>query len=112
VLICLDRQTLYLQDFLTGAFAVNILKEDQKEISIQFATRNGDRWGETSHAIGTTGVPLLNGCLATIECDVETTYAGGDHVIVVGRVRVLSSTQGGQPLVHFRSAYAELGKAL
>ena len=112
VLVCLDRQTLHLQDFLTGTFAVNILRENQKEASIQFATHNGDRWGETGHAIGETGAPLLNGCLATIECDVETTYPGGDHVIVVGRVRVLSSTQGGQPLVYFRSAYAELGRAL
>ncbi|KAF0097728.1 MAG: ATP-dependent exoDNAse beta subunit, partial [bacterium] len=112
VLVCLDRQTLHLQDFLTGTFAVNILRENQKEVSIQFATRNGDRWGETGHTIGETGAPLLNGCLATIECDVETTYPGGDHVIVVGRVRVLSSTQGGQPLVYFRSAYAELGRAL
>ncbi|KAF0140125.1 MAG: putative Flavin reductase FMN-binding [Rhodospirillaceae bacterium] len=112
VLLCLDRQTLHVQAFTSGAFAVNILKEDQKELSIQFATHDGDKWRGTTYETGETGVPFLKGCLATIECDVETTYDGGDHVIIVGRVHRLSSAPGGQPLVHFRSVYAGLGRTL
>lgn len=112
VLICLDLQTLYLQEFNRGSFAVNILKEEQKELSIKFATRNRNEWSGIVYETWETGAPILKGCLANIECDVEASYESGDHLIIVGRVRRLYSPSGGQPLVYFRSAYAKLGKAL
>lgn len=112
VLVCLDKRTSDIEDFRAGYFGVNVLREDQKEVSIRFATRNGDKWSKTPYEIGDCGCPLIKNCLANLECAVETVYDGGDHVIVVGRVVRLAYSAGGQPLIYFRSSYAEIGRAL
>ncbi|VBB69104.1 Nitrilotriacetate monooxygenase component B [invertebrate metagenome] len=111
VLICLDQQMLDLQAFTTGSFAVNILKENQRDLSVQFATRNSKKWSGAIYETWETGVPILTGCLANIECDVEKIHDGGDHRIITGRVRKLSSCQDGHPLIYFRSTYLGLAKA-
>ncbi|MFN3075621.1 MAG: flavin reductase family protein [Alphaproteobacteria bacterium] len=112
VLVCLDKNTSNLEAYRAGAFAVNLLTESQKEISIRFATRPGNRWDNTEHVMGEGGCPLLTGCLANLECTLEATHEAGDHVIIVGRVRELRYAAGGQPLLYFRSAYAGLGRLL
>lgn len=112
VLFCLDRDTANLDTFCEGPFAVNVLREDQKEVSIRFATRNGEKWSLTQHETWDSGCPILTGCLANLECGVEHVHEGGDHVIIVGRVQRVATNPGGQPLVYFRSAYAELGRAI
>ncbi|MEO5372708.1 MAG: flavin reductase family protein [Alphaproteobacteria bacterium] len=112
VLVCLDRNTSNLDSYCEGHFAVNVLREDQKDLSIRFATRRGDKWTDTAFTTWDSGVPILSGCLATLECGVEHAYDGGDHVIIVGRVQRLTASAAGQPLLYFRSAYAEIGRAV
>jgi flavin reductase (DIM6/NTAB) family NADH-FMN oxidoreductase RutF len=47
--------------------------------------------------------------LAVVECTVEHSLPGGDHEIVVGRVRhVETSATPAAPLVFFRGGYASL----
>jgi len=47
--------------------------------------------------------------LAVLECTVEHCLPGGDHEIVVGRVRhVETSATPAAPLVFFRGGYASL----
>ena len=43
-------------------------------------------------------MPIIEGALATFECNLETTHDAGDHVIVVGRV-TKAHHRGGDPLV-------------
>ena len=52
-------------------------------------------------------MPLLDGALAHLECDLDAEHDGGDHTIVVGRVRALEAPglDDATPLVYFRSAY-------
>ena len=58
---------------------------------------------------GPTGSPRLEGVLAVMECTVEHRLPGGDHEIVVGRVRhVETSATPAAPLVFFRGTYAAL----
>lgn len=112
ILVCLDRRTTDLDIYRAGPFAVNILHESQKDISIRFSTRGGDRWAETPHHGGCNGCPIIDGCLASVECDTESAHEAGDHVILIGRVTQASYAAGGGALTYFRSTYASLGGAV
>jgi 3-hydroxy-9,10-secoandrosta-1,3,5(10)-triene-9,17-dione monooxygenase reductase component len=58
--------------------------------------------------MGATGVPLLDGSLATLECEVSELMEGGDHTIVIGRVVHGSMHTDAPPLVFFRGRYRRL----
>ena len=111
VLFSLGRASQAYDFFVNGkAFAVNVLASDQEDLSARFSRRDlQERWEGVGVERWDTGVPILTGCLANIECDKETVYDGGDHAIVVGRVRRLRSTAEGDPLLYFRGAYGQLG---
>ena len=64
----------------------------------------------TSGTTCPTGSPRLHGVLATLECTVEHRLPGGDHEIVVGRVRdVETGDADAPPLLFWRGTYAALG---
>ena len=44
VLFCLDKRTRSLDAFLKGCVAIHILREDQREVSIQFASRREEKF--------------------------------------------------------------------
>jgi len=112
VLFCLGKQTTDLDCFATGfRFALNVLAEDQMDVSEAFAARNTDKFAGIEHRPGETGCPLLAGTLATIECDRDKVHDGGDHLIIVGRIHRLEARHG-RPLLRFAGAYAQLGDNL
>ena len=94
----------------TGRFAVNVLGVDQREVSDRFAVSGGDKFAGQAWHPGALGNPLLDGAIAHVECDVEAVHDGGDHVIVIGRVRALDAPglESASPLLYFRSAYRRL----
>src|SRR5581483_7891537 len=55
------------------------------------------------------GSPRLEDVLAVLECTVEHMLPGGDHEIVVGRVRHAETGVAAlPPLLYYRGAYVEL----
>jgi flavin reductase (DIM6/NTAB) family NADH-FMN oxidoreductase RutF len=114
LLVCFDRSSQTLAAIgAHGAFAVNILSAPQEELSANFARRGpAADWDAVPHRPGLTGSPRLHGVLATLECTVEHRLPGGDHEIVVGRVRDAQADDGeGAPLLFWRGRYASLGGA-
>lgn len=112
VLFCLGRTSrLYPGLTTVPAFAINVLAEDQGPLSIHFATSGNQRqWTGVGAGRHDDGTPLLNGCLAHLYCTTEAIHEGGDHVIVVGRVRSLDWRAEGQPLLYVRGRYGRLGE--
>lgn len=105
VLLCLDRRAPSLLGFTGGvAFAVNVLAADQEDVSRHFARHAEDKFAGVTWRPGASGAPLLDGCLATIECRLEHSFYGGDHVILVGRVLDVAVSDG-EPLIFHRSRY-------
>lgn len=100
-----------------GSFCVNVLGDHQAEVSRTFAAKSGDRFGAVSTRVEATGAPVIEGCLAWIDCTVHAVHDGGDHDIVVGRVEALgvddpSDGDGGDgagadrgPLIFFKGGY-------
>jgi flavin reductase (DIM6/NTAB) family NADH-FMN oxidoreductase RutF len=96
-------------------WAVSVLADGQRQIAGRFAMKGriSDRllFADVPHTRGTTsGAPLVDGALATLECRTEQRVRAGDHTLVVGRV--LTATVPGDdagPLTHFRGRYRHLG---
>ncbi|MCG5239696.1 flavin reductase family protein [Azospirillum doebereinerae] len=110
VQFCLGRAAMSFEAFTTApSFAVNILADDQEDLSARFSRRDlQERWAGVAVETWDTGVPILSGCLASLECDRAHLFDGGDHVIVVGRVRRLASREDGAPLLYVRGRYGRV----
>jgi flavin reductase (DIM6/NTAB) family NADH-FMN oxidoreductase RutF len=120
VMVALDRRR-----FITpmvrelGRYAVNVLGEDQQGLSDCFAhaaVKPGreDFCGAAWHA-GMTGLPLIDGAIAALECTVVETYPAGDHDMFIGRVDALDdggpATAEIGPLLYFRRRYLRIEQA-
>ncbi len=92
----------------SGSFCVNVLGAEQEDVCRVFASSGDDKFASIGWKPAETGSPLIDGVLAWIDCDLEATHDGGDHHIVVGRVKGLGVGHEGEPLVFFRGGYANL----
>ena len=109
VLFSLDRRALSLPAFEdAGAFAINVLNEDQKELSSLFATQGASKFASIAYEVWDTGAPIIPHTLASFECRTRSTHDGGDHVIFVGHVVRYRADDHGRPLLYFRGKYSRL----
>lgn len=112
VLFCLGNATSSMDAFKEfGHFAINILSETQRDLSIRFASRSEDKWQGVAWSAGNSGVPVLSGALASLECSLVNIVDGGDHQIFIGKVEHMKHQEGGSPLIYFRGSYMELGNS-
>jgi flavin reductase (DIM6/NTAB) family NADH-FMN oxidoreductase RutF/DNA-binding GntR family transcriptional regulator len=88
-------------------FAVNILAEDQGHLAEWFA-RSGsdDKFAGLETRQGRTGVPLLRGALAVVECRVAEVVGGGTHRVFLSEVLHAETTEG-SPLAYFRGRFGK-----
>ncbi len=89
-------------------FAVNVLQTGQQPASITFSTRVEDRFGCTAWSMGEHGVPVLLDSLSVFECKRHAIHGGGDHFIMVGKVKKATFEPGLDPLLYFRGRYRRL----
>lgn len=110
VLISIDKGA-YVHDYIKafGAFAVNILAEDQDKLSNLFASREVDKFKEVSYEMGELNLPLLNGVVVKMECRIAHAYEGGDHTIFVGEVMTVKTFEN-NPLVYHYGGYGKVTK--
>ena len=115
VLACFELNSVTLAAIRShGAFAVNVLGHRQRHLSANFAKRGLSAvWEGVSHHRGPTGAPRLADVIAVIECTVEHALPGGDHEIVIGRVRhVEMNGESATPLLFWRGTYTSIGGQL
>lgn len=105
--IASDAQT-YDAFAQTGHFAINVLAQHQVELSDRFAARGGDKFAGLACATGIHGSPLLPEFAACFECSTEYRYPGGDHLILVGRVRHFEDRKL-DPLIFYRGHFLAKG---
>jgi 3-hydroxy-9,10-secoandrosta-1,3,5(10)-triene-9,17-dione monooxygenase reductase component len=88
-----------------GRFCVNVFASHHEEYSRRFAARGVDRFAGVAWHSRPAG-PALDDAVAWIECRIEASYPGGDHLIVVGAVEALDVRADAEdPLVFFRGRY-------
>ena len=89
-------------------FAVNILAENQRDLSNIFASRGADKFANISWDAGPTGSPLLGGVVAWFDCENFEQVEAGDHIILIGKVLDYEYNTD-SPLAFCRGAYASFG---
>ncbi len=114
VLACLREESETLAALLVRRrFAINILRSSQSALSDRFARRSQpDTWEAGAHRLD-DGVPVLEGAIATLRCELHDLADGGDHAVIVGHVVDLEQTEpeAVEPLLFFGGAYRSLGAA-
>lgn len=110
VLICVDataRTRRAIEGH--GAFAVNVLAADQEHVARRFASKVDDKFEGVSWGPGASGVPVIEGALATVECRVARAVEAGTHVVYIGEV-LAGLAAAADPLVYFDGSYRVLGE--
>lgn len=113
VLVCIERGR-YSHAVLeaSGVFAVNILAVDQEPLSRFFSSATRPEGPQAfrgiPHRSGRTGAPVLEGCVAILECRTVAQYPGGDHSIFVGAVEAAEVHASRAPLVYYNRTYHRL----
>jgi len=103
VLFALDRSSSNLTAFEESSnFAINILKEEHRELAEHFARSIDNKFTQGNWGTGKTGIPVLTDALVSIECSKWRTYDGGDHILLLGKVEALTINEG-TPLLYYRS---------
>jgi flavin reductase (DIM6/NTAB) family NADH-FMN oxidoreductase RutF len=96
-----------------GAYAVNLLAEDQGALADHFAQSgmsSEEQFSGISHKRSALGSPVIEDCLGYLDCKVVKKLAEGDHTFFIGRVEEGEVRREGRPLVFFARGYWGLGR--
>jgi flavin reductase (DIM6/NTAB) family NADH-FMN oxidoreductase RutF len=107
VLVCFDntaRTLPFIQEH--SRFGVNMLRADQGELSRLFASKvpEHEKFRDVPYRLE-DGLPVIDGALAWMTCDLRDLHPGGDHQIGVGEVREMADEAHGDPLLWYRGDY-------
>lgn len=89
-------------------FAVNILDASKEQLARSFSVKGKKTFAGVGHHSAKSGAPVLEDCLAWLDCSVYAEYEGGDHVIILGRVEEAAVVGSGGPLIFYRGGYHRL----
>jgi flavin reductase (DIM6/NTAB) family NADH-FMN oxidoreductase RutF len=97
-----------------GFFGVNILASDQIDIAERFTGKDGlkgaARFAGAEWVTRVSGVPLLTGALAAIDCEVEDIVERHSHAIVIGRVLDLHLSSRTAALAYWQGQYVAIDR--
>lgn len=105
LLVCLARTSRNFAAMTSAAgFAVNVLAEEQKDVSNTFARPVEDRFAAVDWKTGPHGSPVFPGAAAWFDCAMHQIVEAGDHVILIGRVEAFDNS-GRTGLGYARGGY-------
>jgi 3-hydroxy-9,10-secoandrosta-1,3,5(10)-triene-9,17-dione monooxygenase reductase component len=92
----------------TGKACVNILADDQEDVSRVFASKAPDKFAELGWRRSGNGAPLIEGVMASVDIDIADVVESGDHYVVIGDVTHLEVHHEGRPLIFYRGGYGRV----
>jgi 3-hydroxy-9,10-secoandrosta-1,3,5(10)-triene-9,17-dione monooxygenase reductase component len=112
LLVCFDNEARTLPVVAESErFGVNVLAAGQDDLARLFASKTPEteKFAEVPHRVH-DGIPVIEGALAWVGCDLERLVEAGDHTIGIGAVTAAESGDG-DPLVWYRGTYGAFGRA-
>jgi flavin reductase (DIM6/NTAB) family NADH-FMN oxidoreductase RutF len=111
ILICVDKAAECYPAFeQSGVFVVNVLAEEQEDVSRRFATRGADKFEGIGYRLNDDGCPILTDSVAHLDCRIVQTHDGGDHTIYVGEVDA-GDAEERPPLLFYRGGYRKIASS-
>jgi len=109
VLWSLARRSASLAAFeAADRYAVNVLSAGQAELARRFSRPHADRFAGVGHRLGWSDAPLIDGCVAWLECRHHARHAAGDHIVFIGEVVTVERAKGGA-LVFHQGRFGQVG---
>jgi len=105
VLVCMANSSANYEVLVKAdRFAINILSEQQKEVSNTFARPVVDRFSTVNWRKGPHGSPILDDVSAWFDCSSYKQVEAGDHIILIGKVEAFEANAA-PGLGYSRGAY-------
>jgi flavin reductase (DIM6/NTAB) family NADH-FMN oxidoreductase RutF/DNA-binding GntR family transcriptional regulator len=112
LLICLNETSetqMAIRD--AGRFAVNILSDHQSDVASRFATKSPSKFRPEDVVRARSGLPLIAGALAQIECRVTNAVTGGTHTVFLAEVEHAAAIDA-HPLTYYRGRFGRFEDVL
>lgn len=112
VLVCVDQKAKTLPLIhQQKQFGINFLTQNQQPLAEYFAQpaqseQNARQLG-VAFRFSERGTPLLEGCMAQLDCFVVSSYVAGDHTVFLAEVES-AELHPGSPLLFFAGKYRRL----
>jgi flavin reductase (DIM6/NTAB) family NADH-FMN oxidoreductase RutF len=110
VLVCFDLSSRTLGAVRESQrFGINVLAHGQEEVARMFATKKSqeEKFAAIRHR-SIRGAPVIDGCLGSLVCSLDSELGRGDHVIAIGEVLHARVDEDASPLLFYRSDYLRL----
>lgn len=95
-------------------FGVNFLNGDQVDVAERFTGKDGlkgaERFTGAVWAMRPSGVRLLAGALAALECEAEDVIERHSHAIIIGRVLHVRLSQHSAALAYWQGGYVAIDR--
>lgn len=114
VLVCVYQDARFHDAVLaSGEWGVSILAADARPSAVWLATHGRPLAGQLDpvphHRGPVTGVALVDGSLATLECRTVATHPAGDHTVVIGEVVAIDlPDHASDALTYYRGQYGRI----
>ena len=107
LLVCFDNGSRTLPAVRAARrFAVNVLRAGQDDLARVFSSKRvaREKFEAVTH-LDAHRVPVIDGALAWLACDLVDLHPAGDHTIGIGAITHMDADPEGEPLVWFRGRY-------
>ncbi len=110
VMIDHQHRAHHLLERAGAVFAVNILGEEQADLSERFAWKaDGERFAAGRWETAVTGAPILADAIAWLDCTIFGRHAAGSHSLYIGEVQASGVPRPeAAPLIYWNRAYRAL----
>ena len=111
VLVCVNKSSGTHDTILQSKiFCVNVLSTEQMDIALLFSSPASpqERFGKGRWLQLASGAPVLEGCLANIDCTLVESINASTHTIFIGRALAITENPTLSPLIYSNREFSSL----
>lgn len=110
ILWSIDHRSSSLEAFTQASkFAVHILAADQIETCKAFATSKGEKFNQCKWNLSEHSLPIIEGAVSVLQCEVHQKLEAGDHTILIGKVLDIDiNVDKRDPILYHRRTFGSI----
>lgn len=88
-----------------GRFCVNVLSSQQGSVCKALSSKAENKFDNVSYRLSDNGLPIFEGIIAWIECQLYAIHDAGDHYFAIGEICELDIEHTASPMIFFQGGY-------